>query len=132
MKSGRSLQLIAQMVTTGSTTYRWKKDGVNLFNSDIYSGATTQTLTINAEDPTQSGVYTLTATNSCGTRTTNGANVTVTCLADVNGDDAVDSDDVIEYFGLWDANNPSADVSQDGGVDGDDIVIYFDRWDRGC
>jgi hypothetical protein len=132
MKSGRSLQLVSQMVTTGSTTYRWKKDGVNLFNSDIYSGATTQTLTINAEDPTQSGVYTLTATNSCGTRTTNGANVTVTCLADMTGDGNVDGDDVIEFFAAWDAALPGGDINEDGSTDGDDVIALFDRWDRGC
>ena len=131
-KSGRSLQLAAQIVTTGSTTYRWKKDGVNLFNSDIYSGTTTQTLTINAEDPTQSGVYTLTATNSCGTRTTNGANVTVTCLADMTGDGNVDGDDVIEFFAAWDAALPGGDINEDGSTDGDDVIALFDRWDRGC
>jgi hypothetical protein len=93
---------------------------------------TTQTLTINAEDPSQSGVYTLTATNSCGTSTTNGAAVTVTCLADVNNDGNVDGDDVIDFLAAWDVGAESADVNDDGSTDGDDVIALFDRWDRGC
>jgi hypothetical protein len=132
VSSGRRLVLTGQIVSTGATTYRWRRDGLNLFNGSLYAGVTTQTLTINAEDPSQSGVYTLTATNSCGTSTTNGAAVTVTCLADVNNDGNVDGDDVIDFLAAWDVGAESADVNDDGSTDGDDVIALFDRWDRGC
>jgi hypothetical protein len=54
------------------------------------------------------------------------------CAADVNRDARVDSDDVIEFFGLWDTSDARVDFDASGGVDGDDIVVFFDRWDSGC
>lgn len=54
------------------------------------------------------------------------------CLGDFNRDDAVDGDDIIAFFGQWDAGSIDADVNQDGGVDGDDVILFFSRWDAGC
>jgi hypothetical protein len=52
------------------------------------------------------------------------------CPADWNGDGGVDGDDVIAFFGEWDANN--ADYNGDGGTDGDDVIAFFADWDSGC
>ncbi|MFZ4574044.1 MAG: hypothetical protein ACOYN0_06580, partial [Phycisphaerales bacterium] len=41
------------------------------------------------------------------------------CPADFNHDSGVDGDDVIAFFGAWDAGDISADFNGDGGVDGD-------------
>lgn len=54
------------------------------------------------------------------------------CPADFNCDGGVDGDDVIAFFGAWDASLPEADFNQDGGVDGDDVIAFFARWDTGC
>ncbi len=54
------------------------------------------------------------------------------CAADVNRDARVDSDDVIEFFGLWDTSDTRVDFDASGGVDGDDIIEFFGRWDSGC
>ncbi|MFZ4575561.1 MAG: reprolysin-like metallopeptidase [Phycisphaerales bacterium] len=54
------------------------------------------------------------------------------CPADYNDDNAADADDVIAFFGLWDASDPSADFNADGGVDGDDTIAFFAAWDSGC
>lgn len=129
---GQSINLSASIQTSGITTYRWKKDGINIYNSVLYSGVTTPHLQINAEDPTQSGVYTLTSTNSCGAETTIGAEVVVRCLADFNRDDSVDGDDVIDFFHAWDIGSAFGDINMDGGIDGDDVIRLFERWDRGC
>lgn len=50
--------------------------------------------------------------------------------ADWNGDEGIDADDVIAFFGDWDVSE--ADITGDGGTDGDDIIVFFERWDRGC
>jgi hypothetical protein len=50
----------------------------------------------------------------------------------VNGDSGVDGDDVIVFFGDWDAGLSAADFNGDGGVDGDDVIAFFGRWDAGC
>ncbi|MFZ4573514.1 MAG: GC-type dockerin domain-anchored protein, partial [Phycisphaerales bacterium] len=54
------------------------------------------------------------------------------CPADFNHDNAVDGDDVIAFFGLWDQGLPCADVTGDNAVDGDDVIFFFFRWDAGC
>ncbi|MFZ4573591.1 MAG: hypothetical protein ACOYN0_04290 [Phycisphaerales bacterium] len=52
------------------------------------------------------------------------------CPGDWNGDGSVDGDDVIAFFGAWDAGN--ADFNNDGGTDGDDVIAFFLSWDGGC
>jgi hypothetical protein len=56
----------------------------------------------------------------------------IRCTADINQDGGVDGDDVIAFFGAWDAGLPAADFNGDDGVDGDDVIAFFARWDTGC
>ncbi|MFZ4574461.1 MAG: GC-type dockerin domain-anchored protein, partial [Phycisphaerales bacterium] len=63
---------------------------------------------------------------------TNNVQIGAMCPADQNGDGAVDGDDVIEFFAVWDAGNPAGDFNSDGGVDGDDVIGFFEHWDSGC
>jgi probable HAF family extracellular repeat protein len=129
---GDVISLTASVQSSGTTTYRWKKDNINLFNSGAYSGVTTPTLTIHANDPSQSGSYTLAITNPCGVTTTVPAIVSVSCAADWNHDGGIDGDDVILFFQQWDENDIGADFTADGSVDGDDVIGFFGRWDLGC
>jgi WD40 repeat protein len=130
--SGQALTISPQLSINGNSTFRWQKNGVNLFNGLLYSGVTTDALRIIAEDPVQTGSYSLTISNPCGPNATIAVPVVVICLADFNRDGAVDSDDVISFFGLWDASTVAADVNNDGGIDSDDVILFFDRWDVGC
>ena len=59
---------------TNATTYVWKKDGL------IVPLQTTGILTINNLIASDTGVYTCTMTNECGTTTTMNLNVNVNCL----------------------------------------------------
>ncbi len=54
------------------------------------------------------------------------------CAADRDCDFDVDSDDVIAFFGAWDAGDLAGDFNGDGGVDSDDIIGFFAAWDAGC
>lgn len=54
----------------------------------------------------------------------------VRCRADIDRSGGIDSDDVIAFFSLWDANQ--MDYNEDGGTDGDDIIAFFADWDAGC
>jgi hypothetical protein len=54
------------------------------------------------------------------------------CPSDFNGDGVVDGDDVIGFFGAWDAGGLAADFTGDGSVDGDDVIGFFGAWDAGC
>jgi probable HAF family extracellular repeat protein len=131
-RSGDVIVLTGQATSSGTTTYRWRRDGLNLFNSGAFSGVTTRTLTIAANDPSQSGNYTLAITNPCGLEVSEPAVVVVSCAADWNEDGGVDGDDVILFFQQWDENSSEADFTRDGSVDGDDVIGFFGRWDLGC
>jgi hypothetical protein len=50
------------------------------------------------------------------------------CPSDFNGDGVVDGDDVIGFFGAWDAGGLAADFTGDGSVDGDDVIGFFGAW----
>jgi probable HAF family extracellular repeat protein len=130
--AGAVIQLQCTLDTSGTTTLRWRRDGQPLFNSPLYSGVTTATLTINATDPTLSGLYTLTATNPCGSTVSTGTNLAVLCLSDRNFDGGVDGDDIIAFFAEWEAGNETADLNADGGIDFFDVEAFFEQWENGC
>jgi hypothetical protein len=52
------------------------------------------------------------------------------CSADVDSSSGIDGDDIIRFFGRWDAN--LMDYNNDGGTDSDDVISFFLDWDRGC
>jgi len=54
----------------------------------------------------------------------------IRCPADVDGDDDVDSDDIVRFFRAWEAGE--ADYDGDDDTDSDDIIVFFGRWDTGC
>jgi hypothetical protein len=54
------------------------------------------------------------------------------CPSDVDCSSGSDGDDVLLFFGWWDAGDPLADFNADGSVDGDDVIAFFGRWDAGC
>lgn len=62
---------------TATLTYQWRRNGVNLSNSSTYSGVTTPTLSISAASDLIEGTFSCVVTNSCGSVTSSGANLTV-------------------------------------------------------
>lgn len=74
----RSLTVIA----TGATTYQWKKGGVNLTNTGIYSGVNTATLTVTNPGILENGaVYTVEVGNAAScTVTSTPRTLTVTAV----------------------------------------------------
>ncbi|MFZ4431483.1 MAG: GC-type dockerin domain-anchored protein [Phycisphaerales bacterium] len=129
---GSTITLATDVTTSGSTTYRWRRDGVNLFNSTTHSGVATPTLTIRDSGPNDSATYTLAVTNACGVRESQAAVVEVFCVGDFNDDGGVDAGDVEAFFGAWEQGEQSSDINADGGVDGQDLFLFFDRWQAGC
>ncbi len=60
----------------------------------------------------------------------NASGVPVGCPADWDGDNDVDSDDVVAFFGDFEAGD--ADLDGDGDTDSDDIIGFFTGFDAGC
>ncbi len=62
---------LSPSITASGATYVWQKDGT------LIPGATNATLTLTSVKPTDAGAYTVTATNSGGSVTSNAATLTV-------------------------------------------------------
>jgi hypothetical protein len=54
------------------------------------------------------------------------------CVADFNGDGAVDTRDVIAFLNAWNADDSSADIDGNGTVDTRDVIAYLNLWTAGC
>jgi uncharacterized membrane protein len=131
-RGGQQVVMNVQLLSGGTTTFRWRKDGALLFNGAVYAGVSTPTLTIQTNDPSQSGRYTLAITNPCGTTTSTDVEITVECPADFNHDGGIDGDDVNAFFADWEAGSGQSDLNDDGGIDFGDVERFFARWEGGC
>jgi hypothetical protein len=129
---GQQVTLSVVASNASGASYRWRKNGVNLFNGITYQGVPTPTLVINADEPSQSGTYSVAITNACGVTVSQAADVEVTCPADFNVDGGVDGQDMFEFFDAWSNGLSSADLNFDGGTDGSDVNAFYGRWENGC
>lgn len=125
-----TLEVVASAGTGAS--FRWRRDGVNLFNGNTFQGVSTPRLTINADEPSQSGSYAVAITNPCGTTVSEVAVVQVICPGDFNDDGGIDGQDLFAFFEAWSNGESAADLNFDGGTDGGDITAFFVRWEQGC
>ena len=53
------------VVATSATSFQWRKDGVNLSNGGVVSGATSATLTLSNPTSANEGAYDVVVSNSC-------------------------------------------------------------------
>jgi len=78
---------------------------------------TTLVFDVDADAPIVQAVY---AQGSCG------------CVADFNGDGAVDTRDVLAFLNAWSAGDDSADIDGNGIVDTRDVLTFLNLWNAGC
>jgi hypothetical protein len=125
---------------TGASGYRWRRDGVEIFDGltgtgGVYTGTDTPALTI--LDPAQgdAGVYACAAHNACGVTVSAGAALRA-CAIDFNCDGFVDFFDYDEYVACYEGGacpaTPDADFNGDGFVDFFDYDAFVEAYERGC
>jgi sugar lactone lactonase YvrE len=73
VSTGTTVILSAAASAPNAPTFQWQKNGVNVANGGKFSGATTNTLTITSVTTAEAGTYTLVATNSVATDTSDNA-----------------------------------------------------------
>lgn len=54
------------------------------------------------------------------------------CVADFNGDDVVNTLDVLAFLNAWSIGDGSADINEDGNVDTQDVLAFLNLWNAGC
>ena len=130
---GQSVVLSVSAYGVGVPLYQWRRDGVELTDSELVSGATSTTLTIDAVKLTDAGDYDVVVTDVCGSVASGIATLEVNvALGDVDCDGTVNLFDVDpftvamiepgDYATIYpDCDIMLADCNQDGTVDLFDI-----------
>jgi len=77
---GTTVQFTVAATGTGTLTYQWRKDGVNLSNGGKISGATSTTLTVSSAQQSEVGNYSVAVTDSRGTVTSVSAALSVNAV----------------------------------------------------
>ena len=77
---GATVQFTVAATGTGTLTYQWRNNGINLTNVGQISGATSPTLTITGVQQTDVGNYSVAVTDSLGTVTSASAALTVNAV----------------------------------------------------
>ncbi|HZW09743.1 MAG TPA: zinc-dependent metalloprotease family protein [Phycisphaerales bacterium] len=54
------------------------------------------------------------------------------CVADFNGDGAVNTQDVLAFLNAWNAGDSSADINGDGTINTQDVLAFLNLWNAGC
>jgi hypothetical protein len=54
------------------------------------------------------------------------------CYADFNGDDTVDTRDVLAFLNSWNGGDLAADCDGNGTIDTRDVLCFLNLWNAGC
>jgi hypothetical protein len=54
------------------------------------------------------------------------------CVADFNGDGAVDTRDVLAFLNAWNQQDASSDCDGNGLIDTRDVLCFLNAWTTGC
>lgn len=147
VRPGRAFSLSVTAAGLPAPALLWYRDGTPLLNdADGMTGVTASVLSCSASLPIHNGLYTVRATNSCGSVVSAAATVIVPCVADYddgtgNGtpDGGVTIDDLLYYLLLFQTGDALADTddgsgsgSIDGGVTIEDLLYFLLRYEAGC
>ena len=112
--------------------YQWRKDGVDLGDTERIFGTNTPGLIIFEVVPVDAGSYDCVVTDFFGAcATSNGAELTVTdpCPADFDGSGAVGPFDLAILLGHWGPNpKHPADLNDDDIIDAADLALLLGNW----
>jgi|GEM_PF-2034412 len=124
------------VVATAANTYRWRRNGVPIFdgptgNGGTYAGADTATLTIHGPSQFDAGAFDCLATNSCGSRDSADAQL-IACAIDINCDGFIDFTDFDGFVSAFEAGAAIADFNGDGFLDFTDFDAFVAAFEAGC
>ncbi len=126
---------------TGSSfglQYRWLRNGIAMNDGGNVSGSATSVLTISGVTAADASSYRVRVTDACGSQViSNPATLTVTCVADLNGDGYVDDPDFTLFIRAYDTllcpvlpTPCPADFNLDGFVDDQDFQVFVVQYDE--
>ncbi len=98
--AGASATLVVGGTGLGPLTIQWRRDGVPLADSAVYSGVKTPVLTFQPASPADGGAFDCILTNACGSARSDprALSVVSACNLDFNHDVFIDPDDLGDYI----------------------------------
>jgi hypothetical protein len=126
----------------GPVNFQWKRNGANVSDGPggaspgggtvsgavgtLTASSTLTTLAITGAQWSDTGSYSVTFTNACGTIESVAAAVSFGCPADLDGSGVVDGADLGLLLNAWGAG--TTDITGDGFVDGADLGRLLSSW----
>ncbi len=107
-------------------TLQWNRNGMAL------PSETGPTLTVNPVRQADAGSYTVTATNACGSATSDPAILTLFCPADFNCSGAASVQDIFDFLAAYFGGDPRADFNASGVISVQDIFDFLAAYFAGC
>jgi hypothetical protein len=95
---------------SGTLTYQWQKNSVNLSNGGHYSGVTTSLLTVSSCDSNDAASYRCVVTADCGSATSNNATLTISG----GGTTVILDEDQGTYSGAWSTSTGAGTAAYNG------------------
>ncbi len=128
---------------TGTVTYQWRLNQVELFDGGAFSGVHTPTLTVNPTDIVYAGEYDAVVTDSCGVTIRPSTRVTMTCYPNCDGSSSTPTLTAQDFqcflntyaAGCMDPTNcyPNCDGSTATPLlTANDFQCYFNQYAIGC
>jgi hypothetical protein len=126
----KSAQFSVSALGTGSLSYQWRKDGDPIRDGPSMTGTATATLTIESVHLTDEGVYdVLVADEVCAELSRASWLDVVTQTGDINGDGAVNVDDLIMLIQAWGyCGECPEDLNNNEFVNVVDLILLLDAW----
>ncbi len=113
-------------------SYRWRKDGDDIFDDARRMGTDTAALTISPLELGDTGTYDVVITNACGEEISDPATLTIFCPSDYDFNGFVNGDDFDAFVWAFVQGDPSADFDENTFVNGDDFDGFVAAFENGC
>ncbi|MBL0926755.1 MAG: immunoglobulin domain-containing protein [Phycisphaerales bacterium] len=124
---------------SGTLTFQWRKNGVNVTNGGTISGATSPTLSWTAVTTADSGSYDCVVTNLCGSASSSAATLSVFRIpGDVDGNGSVGSNDLsilLASFGKCPGDpgyDARANLDSNPCIGSNDLSIILANFGQSC
>ncbi|MBL9119397.1 MAG: hypothetical protein JNL80_05750 [Phycisphaerae bacterium] len=126
--SGSTVTFSTQATGEGPLSFRWRRNGIDVYDDGFITGAGTPTVTVqDIECPAHSGAWDCIITDACGFAQTERAILIVNVFADLNHDCYVNAADLAIVLGGW--GQPGAtDLNGDGLTGASDLAILLGAW----
>jgi hypothetical protein len=132
VEHGQAVQFSARATGSGPLRFQWRQDGRPLEDDGRIQGATTGTLTISPTRMADAGSIDVVVTDDCGWSASRAASLRVVCPGDLDGDAAVELEDLATLLSCFALGSYCGDLDGDDDTDLADLRLLLSAWGQSC